>query len=327
MRIMLLDRDGSDREIDESELDSTAINQQRLVWVDLPLTPSERDNKRERAILERLGTPVDLIPTLLTAAGRPRLFEHEDIMRLEVTGLRASNDDSASQPVTVLCVIGPNWLVTARDATVDFLDSFRERVSGDSDLGALDAAAFLAVVLNWQVTSYDHEIEGIVTLIDELEEQALRGDASQQETLERLVALRRRITKLRALLAPHQQLFLQLAHSDLDRLSTSASAEAFRLLAERTSTSVETVERAREMLLGSFEILMTRTAQRTNDVMKLLTVITVMLLPSTLIAGILGMNFHPAFFDDPVLFWFALGFMILTMTLTVVIVRRRGWLS
>ena len=81
------------------------------------------------------------------------------------------------------------------------------------------------------------------------------------------------------------------------------------------------------MLLGSFEILMTRTAQRTNDVMKLLTVISVMLLPSTLVAGILGMNFHPAFFDDPVLFWFALGFMILTMTLTVVTVRRRGWLS
>ena len=65
------------------------------------------------------------------------------------------------------------------------------------------------------------------------------------------------------------------------------------------------------MLLGSFDILMSRTGQRTNDVMKVLTIASVVILPSTLIAGVLGMNFHPPFFDSPNLFWAALGLMAL----------------
>jgi magnesium transporter len=81
------------------------------------------------------------------------------------------------------------------------------------------------------------------------------------------------------------------------------------------------------MLLGAFEILMTRTAQETNDIVELLTILTVMLLPSTLLAGILGMNFHPSFFDTPSLFWAALGLMTFTMSITLFTIRRRGWLS
>lgn len=327
LRVTLLDADGHDREISEDELDASSISDQRLVWIDLPLAPGESDSTRDRAILERLGVPAEVIPRLLQLSGRPTLFEHEDFMRLEVTGLRSAGTGEASKPVAVLCVVGPNWLVTAHDATVDFLDAFRERASGDSDLGMLDAAAFLAAVLEWQVASYDGEIERIVALIDELEDEALRGGSSRQQTLEHLVALRRRISGLRSLLAPHQHVFTQLARPEFDRLSTSSSAEAFRALADRTSASIETVDRAREMLLGSFEIMMTRTSQRTNEVMKQLTVLTVMLLPSTLTAGILGMNFHPAFFDRPALFWVAVGFMAVTMTATLITIRRRGWLS
>ncbi len=72
---------------------------------------------------------------------------------------------------------------------------------------------------------------------------------------------------------------------------------------------------------------MTRTAQKTNHIVKLLTILTVTLLPSPLIAGILGMNLHPSFFDKPSLVWAALGLIILTMSVTLFTVRRRGWLS
>jgi magnesium transporter len=329
LRILLLDAGGRDRELSEEEFDADSLSEQRLVWVDMPSGAEDRDMSRDRAFLEQLGAPDDALDVLLEAVGRPRLFEYGDVMRLEVTGLTQAGDDSLgeSQPVAVLCVVGPNWLVTVHDAPVAFLDEFRERIEGDSDLGDLDAVAFLATLLQWQLTSYDEEIRRIVASLDELEDMALRESASPQETLERLVALRRRISRLRALLAPHEPVFAQLARPEFDRLSTSASAEAFRTLADRASGSIATVEGAREMLLGAFEILMTRTAQKTNDVVKLLTILTVMLLPSTLIAGILGMNFHPAFFDTASLFWAALGLMITTMTITALIIWRRGWFS
>ena len=328
-RILLLDAEGRDRELSQDEFDHESLSDQRLVWVDMPSGSKDRDLARDRAFLEHLGAPEDALDALLEVVGRPRLFEYGDVMRLEVTGLTQPVNESIeeSKPVAVLCVVGPNWLVTVHDAPVAFLEEFRERVEGDSDLGDLDAVAFLATLLDWQLTSYDEEIRRIIATLDELEDQALRDSASQQETLEQLVSLRRRISRLRALLAPHEPVFAQLARPEFDRLSTSDSAEAFRTLADRAAASVAIVESAREMLLGTFEILMTRTAQKTNDIVKLLTILTVMLLPSTLIAGILGMNFHPSFFDTPSLFWAAIGLMILTMSITLITIRRRGWLS
>ena len=64
------------------------------------------------------------------------------------------------------------------------------------------------------------------------------------------------------------------------------------------------MENSRDLLLGSFEVFMTRTAQRTNDTMKVLALATVLLLPGSLIAGLLGMNVTvPLNKDNPMSFW------------------------
>ena len=230
LRILLLDAEGHDRELSQDEFDRESLSDQRLVWIDMPSGSEDRDLARDRAMLEQLSAPEDALDALLEVVGRPRLFEYGDVMRLEVTGLRqpARESTEESKPVAVLCVVGPNWLVTVHDAPVAFLEEFRERVEGGSDLGDLDAVAFLATLLHWQLTSYDEEIRRIIATLDELEDQALRVSASQQETLEQLVSLRRRISRLRALLAPHESVFAQLARPEFDRLSTSESAEAFR---------------------------------------------------------------------------------------------------
>jgi magnesium transporter len=49
----------------------------------------------------------------------------------------------------------------------------------------------------------------------------------------------------------------------------------------------------RDPLLGTFDIQANRTAQRTNDIVKILTVVSVLLLPTTVIAGFMGMNIKP----------------------------------
>lgn len=80
------------------------------------------------------------------------------------------------------------------------------------------------------------------------------------------------------------------------------------------------------MLIGTFDVHMTRTAQRTNDTMKVLTLASVVLLPSVVVAGIMGMNFKVPIFDNSVLFFGVIGFMILMAVVTLVVARWRGWL-
>ena len=69
-------------------------------------------------------------------------------------------------------------------------------------------------------------------------------------------------------------------------------------LTDRLDRAVEAVENLRDLLLGTFDIHMGRAAQDANDVMKVLTLLSAVLLPAVVLAGVMGMNFKLPFFDD-----------------------------
>jgi Mg2+ and Co2+ transporter CorA len=70
----------------------------------------------------------------------------------------------------------------------------------------------------------------------------------------------------------------------------------------------------------------TRTAQRTNDVMKVLALASVVFLPGVVIAGIMGMNFRVGLFDQAGLFYVVIAAMAALGIATVVAARMRGWI-
>jgi len=73
-------------------------------------------------------------------------------------------------------------------------------------------------------------------------------------------------------------------------------------------------------------VFMTQPAQRTNDVMKVLTVVSVLLLPAVVVAGVMGMNFKVGFFEHAGLFWVTIAGMGLMAAVTLAIARWRHWI-
>jgi magnesium transporter len=162
---------------------------------------------------------------------------------------------------------------------------------------------------------------------DELDSVALR-DEGRRELLADLVAIRQRVARLRRLLAAHRDIYASLGAADAAEITGGAdSAAAFKAVASRFASAVAAVDDAREAVLGSFEIYMTRTAQRTNDVMKILALATVLLLPGSMIAGLLGMNVVvPLDKDDPMSFWIVI-IGVATLAIAVLgLARKRDWL-
>ncbi len=80
------------------------------------------------------------------------------------------------------------------------------------------------------------------------------------------------------------------------------------------------------MLIGTFDVHMTRTAQRTNDIVRVLTWASVILLPAVVVAGIMGMNFKVGIFDNPTFFWVVIGLMVIMAATTLLVARWRRWL-
>jgi magnesium transporter len=94
-----------------------------------------------------------------------------------------------------------------------------------------------------------------------------------------------------------------------------------------TSQAVQAVDSTREMVVGTFDVFMTQTAQRTNNVMCVLTIVSLTLLPATLIAGILGVNMSPKYLLHSWALWAGIGLMVVTAAVVLLTMRLlRHWL-
>jgi Mg2+ and Co2+ transporter CorA len=170
--VHLFDAHGEDTDVDLRKIDLDALGDHHLVWIDL-VDPIDDD---VAALLDRLGVRREAQRYLLRPTGRPRADDYGDILHLEVTALLDAND---STPISLICLVGNGWLVTAHSEAVPFLHDFRARASDGSEFGALDAPSLLARLLEWQLTTYNAAVESIVQAIDQLDQALLVSDAAR----------------------------------------------------------------------------------------------------------------------------------------------------
>jgi len=315
----LFDAAGDDREI---ELDAAAIKRlsdRQLLWVDV----SGDDEGQLRRVGELFALEPESIRNLENPIGQPRLDVLERYFEVNVVAI---GEDERPVPMDLLA--GPNWVISVHHQKADFLDPFRQQLSGDRELGRIEAPSFLAALLDWQLGTYFKLVDELERGVDVLDERALRGGDREDRTdlLAEMVQLRHRTGRIRRTIAPQREVFAALARPGFEVLATSESAAHFRALQARVERAIDAIENARELLIGSFDLYMTQTAQRTNDVMRVLTIVNVILLPAVVLAGIMGMNFKVAFFENTNLFWIVIAAMVVIAAGSLVVARWRQWL-
>jgi magnesium transporter len=89
---------------------------------------------------------------------------------------------------------------------------------------------------------------------------------------------------------------------------------------------VQEARDVRETIVGSFDVLIARTGHRTNHIMKVLTLTSVILLPGALLAGVMGMNFRVELFDATWMFYVVVALIMSVAPLTLFVANRRSWI-
>ena len=154
---------------------------------------------------------------------------------------------------------------------------------------------------------------------------AMRGEGSDED-IEQLVQMRRQVGALRRALAAHRTALVALTHPELEALGDNASSERFRSLFSRFEATLQEARDAREAIVGSFDVLIARGGHHTNQIMKVLTLTSVILLPGALLAGVMGMNFKVGLFEDDWIFWIVVAAIIAIAPITVAIAKLRRWI-
>ncbi len=320
----LFDADGHDRMLTIEALPSGPVGDRCLLWVDLDLdVPGSLE-----AVAETLGLTTADRRRIENETGRARLFHrteriHLTLESVEPVAAPTTEGDLGLVRREIDLIASPGTVVTAHRGPVQALGRFTDSISGESSVGALQAAGLLSSLIDEVITGYHEVAELIEAQIDHLDQVALSGDAAGT-FLVQLVHVRRRISLLRRTLGPHREALAALARPELS--TDDGIGQPWPGLSERLETAIRTADSLRDALIGTYDIQMGRAAQRANDVMKALTVLSAVFLPAIVLAGVMGMNFEIPFFDAAQNFYLVVGVMAIVGALFLVLARARRWI-
>ena len=324
LRLKLFDLDDGDVEIEAEAIDLDALTERQLLWIDV------EDNRAEdtAGVVDRLVDRLHLDDgreALQALDGKPTLQNYDEWFLVQVVAV-ACPDKLQFEGRGLALVCGRNFVVSMHRGPLEFIDELYDREHGESRIGALQAPSFAASLLDWHVDSYLHAVSELEAEVDRLE-VSLLSSTVYHECLPELARLRRGASRLRRMLSPHRHVFGSLARPDFRPDEDGGAEKEFLALEQRFERAMDAVENARELVVGSFELFTTRSAQRTNETMRVLTFVTVLLGTLAVIAGAMGMNFKAPLFDSGATgFWVtvtAMGGISLVATL---LARWRKWM-
>lgn len=317
----LFDADRTDREVELGPTTVQGVTDHQLLWVDLV----GRDNPAKHGeLLSWLPFDRSATERMWASPARPGLSVHGAyfLARLLVLRPGAGRDET----VVLDLAVAKNVVLTAHREAIDFLVEIDHRITADTSLGEIDSADFATVLMDGLVTSYFEISDEVLARVDELDLDALRS-TGRDDLLGEMVALRHRIALIRRALVAHRSVMGAMAGADFGVATDPDAAPRFAAVTERFESAIGAIDDAREALLGTFDISMSRTGQRTNDVMKVLTIVSVLFLPTGVIAGFMGMNTKPPYSNDnPIVFWIVVALILAIAALTLGLLRARRWI-
>jgi magnesium transporter len=316
-RAILYHAKGADPDVDLAAGAALRIDKDKLLWIDL--------DRRDPDELGRAAAAVGLEPEALRRLSRKdrraRILRLPERVVLTIGAVDPEDADAKRRELDI--VVGANHVITVHDEPLVAIDAFRTEIEQERELGRLDAASFTAGVLDAVFAAYFKQIETIERDVDGLDELAVRARADDT-FLDAVVRLRRRIARLRRALAPNREALLPLERPDFELRSDLGPV--WPGIIERLERAIDGLENARELLVGSFDLYLGRASQRTNDVMKVLTLVSAIALPGIVLAGVMGMNFKLGFFDDSSNFFLVVAAMFLFAIVILGIARLRRWI-
>jgi len=317
IRAVLYDAKGEDRELDLGAGETPRIDRDRLLWIDL----DDRDVADLARAASAVGLEAEGLRRMSREDRRSRLLRLPD--RVVLTLGTVDPDDELAHRRELDIVVGANHVITVHEGPLAPLEAFRDEVGQEEELGRLDAASFTAGLIDSVFGAFFRQIEAIERDIDALDELAVKAE-KDDPFLDHVLVLRRRIARLRRVLAPNREALLPLERPDFELRSDLGPV--WPGIIQRLERAIDGLENARELLVGSFDLYLGRASQRTNDVMKILTLLSSIALPGVVVAGVMGMNFKAPIFDDPNNFLVVIGAMI-AFSLTILgVARWRHWI-
>jgi len=288
------------------------------------------DNVPPLKFLNEVSLGFDLHPVIIddivNVNQRPKLEILDDYIYLVVKMLRYDEKTKKVVPEQVSLVIEAKFVLTFQQGVDgDVFGPLRERIRNDkSRIRNLGTDYLGYTLLDAIVDNYFQVLEIYEDQVEELENDVTSNPSTK--TLQKIDKIKREIINIRKMVWPLREVI-----SNLERGETSLIKKSTRIylrdIYDHIVQVIDSIETLRDLLASMMDIYLSSVSNRTNSVMKVLTVITTIFMPLSFLAGLYGMNFtHMPLLSHPYGFNFMVGLMLLVVITMFLSFLRRKWL-
>ena len=221
--------------------------------------------------------------------------------------------------------VGSNYLVTVHGADSRSIGKLQGLCVAHPTILADGPVALMHRLIDTMVDNYRPEIEKIEDRMNRMEDQALVG--GRPELVKKILAVKRDLASLRRVVIPQRDAVGRLARREFP-IVNDEMAYRFRDVHDHLVRLSDEATIFQDRMTGILEAHLSTVSNRLNEVMKVLTVMSTIFLPLTVLTGMYGMNVPLPHLPggEAAQFWWLLAFMAGISGAMLWFFRRRGWI-
>lgn len=266
-----------------------------------------------------------IIEDILSIDQRPKMDEVEGVLYCLLNMLYFNTEKKTVETEQVSIILGTNYVMSFQeDASRDVFNPIRTKLKNQkSQLRQRTADYLLYVMIDLVVDNYFLVMEQLGDQIESLEEEVVRK--SNKRSLARINQLRKELIVLKRNIAPVRDLIAGVIRSESELLE-DRTTKYFKDVYDHIIQAFDLSENYRDVMMSVQDLYLSNVNLRLNEVMKVMTIVTCLLAPATVIGGVFGMNFEVIpYAHQRWGFSLAVTMMILIPLLMLLWFKKRGW--
>jgi magnesium transporter len=255
-------------------------------WIDLASpTVEELDLLGERFRLHSLA-----LEDCRRFDQRPKVEEFDDHLFLVTQSFSCNGEGLAGFELHELhTFLGKRWLITVREGTIPALEEVWERATEEPRLMRRGADFVYHQIADALVDANFPILDRIGDELEEIEDKVLV--APDRADLARIFELKRHLVRMRRVLSPQRDTMALITRQGYDWVG-DRTVLYFRDVYDHLTRITESIETNRDVLGNAYDAYLSAVSNRTNEIMKHLTLLSAVFLPLAFVVGFFGQNFH-----------------------------------
>lgn len=302
-------------------------DKENVIWVDFLGETAEQVEEAKSILLEVFKFHYLTVEDCIETRNQPKVEAFPNYIYFIVHGIKPGETGPGNFVTKELDgYLGDNFVVTFHDQRFRSIKSVKQQIRNSQFVCTRGSAYLLHQILDNIVDLYMPIVDDFDREITALEERVFDMKKSENAILEEVMDLRRSVMRLRRISARQLEVLHRISHGEFPQIPEHI-LPYFRDVHDHLQRISDLSESYRELVSSLFDIHFSVVANRNNDVMKTLTVLSSIILPLSLIAGIYGMNFeNMPELKSPYGYFATLGLMAVVAIVLLYYFWRRGWI-